>query len=66
MRLAQGPIRAELADHSDRLFELQEDPDPARAAAVTKSLHGMRKIVIAESRAPHATPEHARADCLSR
>ena len=31
-----------------RLFELQEDPDPARATAVTKALHGMRKIVIAE------------------
>jgi len=32
----------------DRLFELEGDPDPARAAAVTKALHGMRKIVIAE------------------
>lgn len=32
----------------DRLFELQGDPDPARAAAATKAMHGMRKIVIAE------------------
>ena len=32
----------------DRLFELDQDPDPARAAAVTKALHGMRKIIIAE------------------
>jgi predicted 3-demethylubiquinone-9 3-methyltransferase (glyoxalase superfamily) len=32
----------------DRLFELQNDPDPARAAAATKAMHGMRKIVIAE------------------
>jgi predicted 3-demethylubiquinone-9 3-methyltransferase (glyoxalase superfamily) len=32
----------------DRLFELQEDPDPARAAAATKAMHGMRKIVIAD------------------
>ena len=31
-----------------RLFELQEDPDPARATAATKAMHGMRKIVIAE------------------
>jgi predicted 3-demethylubiquinone-9 3-methyltransferase (glyoxalase superfamily) len=31
-----------------RLFELQEDPDPVRAAAVTRAMHGMRKIVIAE------------------
>jgi predicted 3-demethylubiquinone-9 3-methyltransferase (glyoxalase superfamily) len=32
----------------DRLFELITDPDPARAAAATKAMHGMRKIVIAE------------------
>ena len=33
----------------DRLFELDLDPDPARAAAaVTKALHGMRKIIVAE------------------
>ncbi len=32
----------------DRLFELTSDPDPARAAAATKAMHGMRKIVIAE------------------
>ena len=31
-----------------RLFELQEDSDPARAAAATKAMLGMRKIVIAE------------------
>jgi len=33
---------------ADRLFELQEDPDPARSAAATKAMHGMRKIVIAD------------------
>jgi predicted 3-demethylubiquinone-9 3-methyltransferase (glyoxalase superfamily) len=32
----------------DRLFELQSDPNPARAAAATKAMMGMRKIVIAE------------------
>jgi predicted 3-demethylubiquinone-9 3-methyltransferase (glyoxalase superfamily) len=32
----------------DRLFELITDPDPACAAAATKAMHGMRKIVIAE------------------
>ena len=32
----------------DRLFELINDPDPARAAAATKAMSGMRKIVVAE------------------
>ena len=32
----------------DRLFELTGDPDPARAAAAAKAMHGMRRIVIAE------------------
>ena len=32
----------------DRLFELQSDPDPARAAAANKAMMGMRKIIIAE------------------
>ena len=32
----------------DRLFELTNDPDPARSAAATKAMLGMRKIVIAE------------------
>lgn len=32
----------------DRLLELEQDPDPARAAAATKAMHGMRKIVISE------------------
>ena len=32
----------------DRLLELTTDPDPARAAAADKAMHGMRKIVIAE------------------
>jgi predicted 3-demethylubiquinone-9 3-methyltransferase (glyoxalase superfamily) len=32
----------------ERLFELLSDPDPARAAAATKAMLGMRKIVIAE------------------
>ena len=32
----------------DRLYELIADPDPARAAAATKAMLGMRKIVIAE------------------
>ncbi|EHI13720.1 VOC family protein [Mycolicibacterium thermoresistibile] len=31
-----------------RLFELVNDPDPARAAAATRAMLGMRKIVIAE------------------
>ncbi|MGZ8802253.1 MAG: VOC family protein [Mycobacterium sp.] len=32
----------------DRLDELTGDPDPARAAAATKAMLGMRKIVITE------------------
>ena len=32
----------------DRLLELTNNPDPARAAAATKAMLGMRKIVIAE------------------
>ena len=31
-----------------RLYELVEDPDPVRAAAATRAMLGMRKIVIAE------------------
>jgi predicted 3-demethylubiquinone-9 3-methyltransferase (glyoxalase superfamily) len=31
-----------------RLLELTGDPDPARAAAATKAMHGMRKIVVAD------------------
>jgi predicted 3-demethylubiquinone-9 3-methyltransferase (glyoxalase superfamily) len=32
----------------DRLLELEADPDPARAAAASKAMMGMRKIIIAE------------------
>ena len=32
----------------DRLIELTTDSDPAKAAAATKAMLGMRKIVIAE------------------
>ncbi|RUP04183.1 MAG: VOC family protein [Mycobacterium sp.] len=32
----------------DRLYELVSDPDPARATAATRAMHGMRKIVVAE------------------
>ncbi|ABM15382.1 VOC family protein [Mycolicibacterium vanbaalenii] len=32
----------------DRLTELTSDPDPARAAAATKAMLGMRKILIAQ------------------
>jgi predicted 3-demethylubiquinone-9 3-methyltransferase (glyoxalase superfamily) len=32
----------------DQLFELVGDPDPARAAAATKAMHSMRKIVVAD------------------
>ena len=32
----------------DRLYELIESPDPARATAATKAMLGMRKIVIAD------------------
>ena len=38
----------------DRLFELISDADPARAAAATKAMHGMRKIVIADLEAAAA------------
>lgn len=39
----------------DRLFELTEDPDPARALAATKAMHGMRKIIVAELEEAAAT-----------
>ena len=32
----------------DRLFELLNDPAPARVAAATKAMLGMRKIVVSE------------------
>lgn len=32
----------------ERLYELVEDPDPARAAAATAAMLDMRKIVVAE------------------
>ena len=32
----------------DRLLELTNDRDPARAAAADKAMHGMRKIIIAD------------------
>lgn len=32
----------------ERLLELTTDPDPARAAAADKAMHGMRKIIIAD------------------
>ncbi len=31
-----------------RLYELISDPDPARAAAATEAMLGMRKIVVAD------------------
>jgi len=39
----------------DRLLQLVGDPDPARAAAATKAMHGMRKIVIADLEAAAAS-----------
>jgi predicted 3-demethylubiquinone-9 3-methyltransferase (glyoxalase superfamily) len=38
----------------DRLFELLNDPNPARAAAATKAMLGMRKIIIADLEAAAA------------
>lgn len=32
----------------DRLYELVADPDPARATAATRAMHGMRKIIVAD------------------
>jgi predicted 3-demethylubiquinone-9 3-methyltransferase (glyoxalase superfamily) len=32
----------------ERLYELTEDPDPARATAATRAMLGMRRIVIAD------------------
>ena len=32
----------------ERLYELLDDPDPARAAAATTAMLGMRKIVVAD------------------
>ena len=32
----------------ERLFDLLGDPDPARAAAATRAMLGMRRIVVAE------------------
>jgi predicted 3-demethylubiquinone-9 3-methyltransferase (glyoxalase superfamily) len=38
----------------DRLFELLSDPNPARAAAATQAMYGMRKIIIADLEAAAA------------
>lgn len=32
----------------DRLFELVGDPEPGRAAAATRAMHGMRKLIVAD------------------
>jgi predicted 3-demethylubiquinone-9 3-methyltransferase (glyoxalase superfamily) len=40
----------------DRLFELLNDPDPARGVAATKAMLGMRKIVIADLEAAAGEP----------
>lgn len=39
----------------ERLHELVHDPDPVRAAAATRAMLGMRRIVIAELEAAVAT-----------
>lgn len=39
----------------ERLLELVHDPDPERAAAATRAMLGMRRIVIAELEAAVAT-----------
>jgi predicted 3-demethylubiquinone-9 3-methyltransferase (glyoxalase superfamily) len=39
----------------NRLFELRDDPDPRRAAAVTEAMYGMDKIIIAELEAAAAS-----------
>jgi len=39
----------------ERLLELVHDPDPARAAAATTAMLGMRRIVIADLEAAVAT-----------
>ncbi|BBY62720.1 hypothetical protein MHEL_09630 [Mycolicibacterium helvum] len=39
-----------------RLYQLLCDPDPARAAAATTAMLGMRKIVIADLEAAAAHP----------
>ena len=39
-----------------RLHELLGDPDPARAAAATRAMLGMRKIVIADLEVAAANP----------
>ena len=51
MRLVQGPFGLSWQIIPERLYELVSDPDPARATAATQAMYGMRKIVIAESRA---------------
>ena len=47
VRMAQRPLRAQLAGHPGPVVRAAES-EPARAAAATKAMMGMRKIVIAE------------------
>ncbi len=48
MRLAQGPLRALLADRPDAGYALFADPNPARARAASEAMFTQRKIVLAE------------------
>ena len=48
MRLAQGPLRAVVADRPTRLYELVSDPDPVARQAAMQAMLPMRKIVVAE------------------
>ena len=46
MRLAEGPVRSELADHPERMGELLSDLDPARAQRAMQAMLQMQKIDI--------------------
>ena len=47
MRVAEGPLRRVVAGRADRLADLLNDPDPARAAWAMQAMFGMKKLDIA-------------------
>ena len=47
MRLAQGPVRAVVADRAAPAQELLDDPDPERARRAMEAMLTMGKIEVA-------------------
>ena len=48
MRLVQGSVRRQLADHSAPFAELMQTPDPDVVARVSQAMFSMTKMVVAD------------------